>query len=313
MEYKDYYKTLGVAKSASEKDIKSAYRKLARKFHPDVNPNNPNAEKTFKDINEAYAVLSDPQKRKTYDTLGPDWQQRFRQAPSGGTRRTYTSANMGEFSDFFESLFGGAPGGAGQRAGNFEFDLGSLFSRGRKTAPNRPTQTNTIADLEQQIDVTLREAYSGGQRTLTITRPDGSIETLDVKIPAGVRDGSRIRLKGKGNQNGATQGDLYLKAHVLPDPVFRREGDDLHADVTVPMTKLVLGGETEVATVDGRVTMKIPEGSQNGRTFKLTGKGMPHLKDSGHGDLFVKVTATLPTNPNDEQKTLFRQLAATGV
>ncbi|HZT97282.1 MAG TPA: J domain-containing protein [Chloroflexota bacterium] len=312
MEYKDYYKTLGVDKSAGEKDIKQAYRKLARKYHPDVNPNNKDAEKTFKEINEAYAVLSDPEKRKTYDTLGPDWQKRFRQPPPGGFRQTYTTSDMGEFSDFFESLFGGA-GKTGQ-GGNFEFDLGSLFGRGRRGQAGGATQNRIRgSDIEQPIDVTLREAFEGSQRAFTISRPDGRTERLDVKIPAGVHEGSKVRLRGKGNPGShGDQGDLYLVVHVLADPRFRLDGSNLHTETAVPMTKLVLGGETEVQTLNGSVTMKIPAGSQNGRTFKLTGQGMPDVKGGSRGDLFVKVNATLPTHLDDQQRTLFQELAATG-
>jgi DnaJ-class molecular chaperone len=320
MEYKDYYKTLGVAKGASEKDIKQAYRKLARKYHPDVNPNNQDAEKTFKDINEAYAVLSDPEKRKTYDTLGPDWQQRFRQQgrPGATYTRTYTAADMGEFSDFFEGLFGNRGGNAGNRRAGFEFDLGSLFGRNRQQSPGTAPPAGQIrgGDVEQKIDITLREAFQGTNRTFTLTRPGpglGQTENLEVKIPAGVHEGSRVRLKGKGNPGGDGQsGDLYLVVHVMPDPAFRLEDTNLHTEATVPLTKLVLGGETQVQTLDGAVTMKIPPATQNGRTFKLTGQGMPHLKGEGRGDLFVKVTASLPTRLNEEQRELFKELAATG-
>ena len=317
MEYKDYYKTLGVSKTANEKEIKQAYRKLARKYHPDVNPNNKDAEKTFKDINEAYAVLSDAEKRKTYDTLGPDWQQRFRtQAgarPGGGTTRTYTTSDMGDFSDFFESLFGGATAGrAGQSGGGF--DLGSIFGRGRRDGGTTTAGVRIPGgDLEQPVDVTLREAFQGSSRTFTLTRPDGKTERLDVKIPAGVNEGSRVRLRGKGNVGSSgDSGDLYLITHILPDPRFRREGNDLYTDTSVPLTKLVLGGEAQVPTLDGGVTMKIPPGSQNGRTFKLTGQGMPHLRGGGRGDLFVKVQAKLPTELNDQQRSLFQELAETG-
>ncbi len=319
MEYKDYYKTLGVDKKASEKDIKQAYRKLARKYHPDVNPNNKDAEKTFKDINEAYAVLSDAEKRKTYDTLGPDWQQRFRTQggaggrPQGGTR-TYTTSDMGEFSDFFESLFGGATAGRAGQGGGFDFDIGSIFGRGRREGSTTTAGARIPGtDLEQAVDVTLREAFQGSERTFTLTRPDGKTERLDVKIPAGVNEGSRIRLRGKGNLGSSGDpGDLYLVTHILPDPRFRREGNDLHTETSVPLTTLVLGGEAQVPTLDGGVTMKIPPGSQNGRTFKLTGQGMPHLRGGGRGDLFVKTQAKLPTDLDDRQRSLFQELAQTG-
>jgi curved DNA-binding protein len=320
MEYKDYYKTLGVPKSASEKDIKQAYRKLARKYHPDVNPNNKDAEKTFKDINEAYAVLSDAEKRRTYDTLGPDWQQRFRPHPGTGnsSTRTYTTGNMGEFSDFFESLFGGRGSTSSGQRGGFEFDLGSLFGRNRQSGPGQTGPAGQIrgADVDQKIDITLREAFNGTTRNFTLTSPSpglGKVENIEVKIPAGVHEGSRVRVKGKGNPGSSGEaGDLYLVVHVMPDPAFRLEDTNLHTDITVPMTKLVLGGEAQVPTLNGSVTMKIPSGSQNGRTFKLTGQGMPQIRGGTRGDLYVRVNASLPTSLNDQQRELFRELAATG-
>lgn len=316
MEYKDYYKTLGVDNKANEKDIKSAYRKLARKYHPDVNPNNKDAERRFKEINEAYAVLSDADKRRKYDTLGPDWEQRFRsQAGPQGYQRTYTARDVGEFSDFFETLFGGSRAGGETQGGNFEFDLGSLFGRGRRAAPQQTAGVQQRGgDIEQPIDVTLSEAYNGGERAFTLQAPDGRTERLDVKIPPGVREGSRIRLSGKGNPGigGGQPGNLYLVVHMVDDVRFHRDGDDLHTEVRVPVTRLVLGGETRVPTLNASVTMKIPPGSQNGRTFKLTGQGMPRLRGEGHGDLYVKALASLPTSPNEQQRALFQELAATG-
>jgi DnaJ-class molecular chaperone len=341
MEYKDYYNILGVKRDASEKEIKSAYRKLARKFHPDVNPNNPDAEKRFKDINEAYAVLSDKEKRQKYDTLGPDWERRVQSGYAGGPSYTYTTypgggqaGSTADFSDFFESLFGRSAG-TGQ-TGGFDFgDLGSIFSRGRtRQAAQRGS------DVEQPIDVTLEEAYRGGERAFTLQTQqqcptcggtgvqDGSVcptchgagtvpktKRLEVKIPAGVKEGSRIRISGEGNPglNGGSNGDLYLVVHMVPDPRFRREGDDLYTDVDVPITTLALGGEIAVPTLNGRVTMKVPPESQNGRSLRLTGQGMPHLRGTGKGDLYVKLSAVLPRHLNDEQRSLFERLAEAGV
>jgi DnaJ-class molecular chaperone len=340
MEYKDYYKILDVKRDASEKDIKSAYRKLARKYHPDVNPNNPDAEKRFKDINEAYAVLSDKEKRQKYDTLGPDWERRV-QSGYGGGPYTYTTypgggqAGTADFSDFFESLFGQRGGSAGQ-TGGFDFgDLGSIFNRGRG---RRTAQRGS--DAEQSIDVTLEEAYRGSERAFTVQTQqqcptcggsgvkDGSVcptcqgagtvpktKRLEVKIPAGVREGSRIRIGGEGNpgMSGGSNGDLYLVVHMVPDPRFRREGDDLYSDVDVPVTTLALGGEIGVPTLNGRVTLKVPAESQNGRSLRLAGQGMPHLRGTGKGDLYVKLNAVLPQHLSDEQRTLFKRLAEAGV
>lgn len=341
MEYKDYYKILGVKKDASEKEIKSAYRKLARKYHPDVNPGNPDAEQKFKEINEAHAVLSDAEKRKKYDTLGPDWEKRFQQGYGTGQgpyTYTYTGApgTTADFSDFFETLFG-QRGSTGTEGGGFDFDLGSLFGRGQR---RQRAAAQRGSDVEQPIDVTLREAFSGAERAFTL-QTQGECPTchgtgltndnvcptchgagmvpktkrLEVKIPAGVKEGSRIRVAGEGNPgaSGGKSGDLYLLVHMVPDSAFRREGDDLYTDVAAPFTTLVLGGEVQVPTLDGRITMKVPAGSQNGRTMRLAGQGMPQLRGQKRGNMFVKLTALLPTTLDERQRSLFEELAQAGV
>jgi DnaJ-class molecular chaperone len=333
MDYKDYYKILGVSKNASDKEIKSAYRKLARKYHPDVNPGDKTAETKFKEINEANAVLTDPEKRRKYDTLGPDWEKRFRQAGQRGTPYTYTTtASTADFSDFFETLFGGH---AQQQGGGF--DIGSLFGRGRQRTASTAQKGQ---DVEQAVEITLPEAFRGVERAFTVQSPQpcptcrgsglqndqvcstcggaGSVpksKRLEVKIPAGVREGSRVRVAGEGSPgaSGGAAGDLYLVVHVLPDPHFRREGDHLYTEVAVPLTRMVLGGEAEVPTLNGRVTMRVPADSQNGRTLRLPGQGMPALKGGARGDLYVKLNATLPTTLNETQRDLFRQLERAGV
>lgn len=346
MEYKDYYKILGVDKKASEKDIKSAYRKLARKYHPDVNPGDPVAEAKFKEINEAQAVLTDPEKRKQYDALGPDWQRRYQQAgrPGAGTY-TYTTSGTqtpGDFSDFFETLFGRGAGGTTQQSGGgFDFDLGSIFGRGRSGRRQEQVVGQNGSDAEQPIDVTLQQAYEGTELSIMLQTSQicptchgtglqnnelcptchgaGTLpkhRRLDIKIPRGVREGSRIRVAGEGNPGigpGAKPGDLYLVVHLVADPRFRREGDDLYVDVNAPLTSLVLGGEVQVPTLNGTVTMRVPPESQNGRTLRLAGQGMPRLKGEGQGNLYVKVHASLPTTLNDRQRDLFQQLAQAGV
>ncbi|HLJ68329.1 MAG TPA: J domain-containing protein [Chloroflexota bacterium] len=336
VQFKDYYQILGVKKGASEKEIKSAYRKLARKYHPDVNPGDKTAEAKFKEINEAHAVLTDPEKRKKYDTLGPDWDKRFQQSRAPGREYTYTtSGGTGDFSDFFETLFG-QRGGTGTSGGSFDFDLGSILNRGRSRKPVAQNGSN----IEQEIEIALPEAFSGVERAFTLqttqTCPTchgtglqgdqlcptchgattvARSKRLDVKIPAGVREGQRIRLAGEGNPgvSGGKPGDLFLIVHILPDPAFRREGDNLYTDVAAPVTRLVLGGEVEVPTLLGRVTMRIPPGSQNGRTLRLGGQGMPHLRGDGRGDLYVKLNALLPTHLSEEQRHLFEQLEKAGV
>jgi curved DNA-binding protein len=305
MEYKDYYKLLGVARDAQPKDIKQAYRKLARQYHPDVNPGDKAAQEKFKEINEAYEVLSDPDKRRKYDVLGADW-RRYQQAGGGGAGAggfdwgRYQQGGggrpggFGDFSDFFESIFGAA-GGARTGTG------GAGAGRARQ-----PVQRGQ--DLEHPVDVTLREAFNGANRSLTM---DG--EQLEVTIPAGVKNGSRVRLSGKGyaGMGGGPRGDLYLIVNVLDDPVFERKGDDLFVDVPVDLYNAVLGGEARVQTLTGELMLTIPPGTTGGQRFRLRGKGMPKLKDpSQRGDLYAKVQIQVPPNLSDHERELFEQLRA---
>ncbi len=306
VEYKDYYKTLGVPKSASAEEIKKAYRRSARQYHPDVNKK-PDAEKRFKEINEANEVLSDPDKRKRYDTVGPDW-ERFQQGGQqpGGFQWVYTgqggaspfNGQAGGFSDFFRTLFG---------EGVTDFDAGPLFGR-----PNaRRRRTVAGADAEHEVEVTLAEAYKGTERTLELRVPDGTTRRLSVKIPAGVRDGQRIRLAGQGapGGGGGPSGDLFLRVRVRPHPVFQRDGDDLRMDLPVALHEALLGAEVTVPTLKGRVSLRIPPETQNGRTIRLAGQGMLRAT-GGHGDLYVTVKVVLPTKLNDKERELVKELAA---
>ena len=329
MDYKDYYKILGVDKKASADDIKKAYRRLARKYHPDVNPGDKKAEARFKEINEAYEVLSDPDKRKKYDTLGPNWQEQFGfggtrpgtrtrtySAPGGGT--PYDFADPTGFSDFFDTLFG-RRGGTRQR------------TAGTTTASRKGE------DIEHPIEITLREAYAGTSRALRMQSPEpcaacggsgligskictvcgGSgmqerTRQLEVKIPAGVDTGSRVRIAGEGQSGagGGQRGDLYIIITVKPDPAFERRGDDLSVDVPVPLTTAVLGGEVPVPTLDGkRLLLTIPQETQNGQTFRLAGKGMPRLRGEGAGNLLARVQVVLPRKLSAQEKQLFEELA----
>ncbi len=300
MEYRDYYQILGVPKDADEKAIKAAYRKLARKYHPDVAENKAEAAAKFKEINEAYEVLSDPDKRRKYDQLGADW-QRFQQAggrggfdwsryqagPQSGYTR-YTTEDLQDlfggqgFSDFFSFLFGG-PGQAQ------EFDYGTASQ-----------------DIEQPIKITLAEAYSGTTRRL---RRQGG-PTIEVKIPAGVDTGSRVRVKGQGiaGRRGRA-GDLWLVVEVEPDSRFARSGDDLRTRVQVPLYTAILGGEVTVPLVQGRAKLKIPPETQSGTEMRLKGQGMPRLGGSGRGDLYVTIDIRLPTKLSEKETALFRELA----
>lgn len=323
MDFQDYYATLGVGRSATDKEIKSAYSKLARKYHPDVNPGNKEAEQRFKRINEAYEVLSDPEKRKKYDQLGPRWKEyeaaeRARAAAgaqgqpfdwgdfvagaSGGQRYEYRTVNpsdlddlFGEerpFSDFFETFFG--RGAAGSEGG-------------------RRSRSRSGEDLEYPVEVTLEEAYRGSTRMLELQLPDGQSRRLEIKIPAGVDTGSRVRVAGQGTpgRSGGMPGDLYLVTRVQPDPRCGRRGDDLHTRVIVPLATLLLGGGVRVPTPDGRtLALSVPAETRDGRVFRLRGQGMPHLgQPAERGDLHVEVHARLPDRLSARQRELLAEFA----
>ncbi len=310
MEYKDYYQILGVSRDATEDEIKRAYRRLARKYHPDVNPGDKEAEERFKEINEAYEVLSDPEKRRKYDQLGAawrewermggrpgdfDWSQWVSAAPGG--QRVYVRYGTAEdledlfggsspFSDFFTQIFGGL-GGA---PGGFEF----------RARPRRGQ------DLEHEVEISLEEAYHGTTRLL---QKDG--RRLQVKIPPGAYTGLRIRMAGEGGPGaaGGQPGDLYLRVRVAPHPRFERRGDDLYTTVPVDLYTAVLGGKVRVETLAGPVMLTIPPGTQNGQTFRLRGKGMPKLRQKGqYGDLYARVEVRLPTRLTPRQRELFEEL-----
>jgi curved DNA-binding protein len=299
MEYHDYYKILGVPRDASAADIKNAYRKLAMQYHPDRNPGDKKAEERFKEINEAYQVLSDPKKRERYDQVGEsysqwqqngapgggfDWSRWTTQQPGGQAVDLNDLFGEGGFSDFFSAIFGGT--GMGQ----------TLRSRGARRAPS----------YQQQVTISLKEAYSGTTRILQIGK-----RRVEVKIPAGVRTGSRIRVPGATADKGdGSASDLMLVIDVAEDPFFEREGDDLHTQVMIDMFKAALGGETEVNTMAGKVILTIPPGTQTDQVFRLTGRGMPHLKDSGaKGDLYVRVKVQIPRQLNARQKSLLEEAA----
>ena len=320
---KDYYNILGVNRNASEREIKQAYRRLARKYHPDVNPGDKSAEARFKQINEAYEVLSDKEKRQKYDQFGEQWQYAD-QFAEAGWRQT-------PFWDFGQ--------GGGTRAHFAEGDLGSIFNdllRGFGTGTSRrQARPRRGQDIDYPVEVTLEEAYHGVTHTLSlgveepcfacqgtgriqnlpcsVCRGSGvvsRVKRIEVKIPPGVKDGSRVRIAGKGGQGyGGARGDLYLVMSVKPHSLFQRKGDDLHVEVAVPLTAVVLGGEVQVPTPKGKLALKIPPETQNGRIFRLTGQGMPHLSKSSRGDLLAKVNIVLPTNLSAKEKELFEQLS----
>ncbi|MBV9699924.1 MAG: DnaJ domain-containing protein [Candidatus Eremiobacteraeota bacterium] len=326
MQYKDYYAILGVTKNAPEKDVKSAYRKLARRWHPDANPKNPKeAEEKFKEISEAYEVLGDPEKRKKYDVLGPNWQQAAQQAEQQRRYRTTGDGqefdfDFGEggpsgFSDFFDMFFSGV---------------------GRRQTTQRSGIARRGQDLETTIELNLRDAYQGGTKAVSLQIEDvcprchgtgtegrhlcpqchgtGRILTnkhFEVTIPKGIREGQRIRLAGQGGagSNGGPNGDLHLIVQLHDDPTFKRKGDDLYVDLPVSIYDLVLGGEVDVPTLSGEVAMTIPAGTQNNRLLRLHGRGMPQVKGKGSGDQYVRLIGQLPQDLSDKEKKLFRELS----
>jgi curved DNA-binding protein len=311
MEYKDYYKTLGLDKNATEKEIKRAFRRLAREHHPDMNPGDPQAEERFKEINEAYEVLSDPEKRRKYEQLGADWQrwQKTGGRPGDFDWSRWATAGPGEgvhvrygtpedleslfgggspFSDFFSQIFGGRSGRGAP--GGFE----------HQTRPRRGQ------DYEQQVEISLQEAYRG---TTRILQKEG--QRLEVKIPAGAKTGTRVRMSGEGGVGpaGGPAGDLYLVINVLNDPRFDRRGDDLQTTVAADLYTLVLGGQVRVPTMIGEAVLTIPAGTQNGRTFRLRGKGMPRLRQPDQfGDLYARIEVQLPASLTPRQRELFEEL-----
>ena len=297
MDYKDYYTILGVDRGASEQEIKKAYRKLARKYHPDINPGDKGAETKFKEINEANDVLSDKEKREKYDRFGRDW-QRYQQA-----------GNAGDF-DWGSYAGGGAAGGAGDMSDFFE----QLFGGGRR-APSGAGGFNFRADgqdVEHQIDLTLEEAFAGTQRSLQFANPNGTPRTITVKIPAGIEQNGRVRVSGEGGpgRNGGRKGDLLLIANLLRHPRYEREGDDLKLRLPVDMFAMLLGGEVQATTLDGKtIKLKVPAGTPNGKVIRLSGQGMPRLRNIGtRGDLYVTLDAVLPTALSDHERELVEQL-----
>jgi curved DNA-binding protein len=352
MDYKDYYKTLGVPRTASAADIKKAYRRLARELHPDKNPGSKTAEARFKEVNEAHEVLGDPKKREQYNLLGSNWDQVRSGAGTGGAgggagfagdpfgpggpfagyggagagagnvRYEFQGADNADFSDFFRMFFGGAAGAAGgpgpaatnattrrtgtatapgatggaggdsggSRRSGRPFD--DLFSRLRPDGSAGPTPrakgVRRGEDVDVEVDLTLEEAFNGSARLVQVGG-----KRLEVKLPAGVETGSKIRLSGKAG-TGKDAGDLYLVARVQPHPVFARNGADLTRELPITLGEALLGGEVEVDTLRGRVLLKVPTGTQQGQTFRLTGQGMPRLKGGGSGDLYAKVKVVMP-------------------
>ncbi|MBO4300855.1 MAG: DnaJ domain-containing protein [Desulfovibrio sp.] len=306
--YKDYYKLLGVDRGAAAADISKAYKKLARKYHPDLNPGDKVAEEKFKEINEAYEVLKDPEKRKLYDQLGPNWQhgQQFQGEPGfENVHFTFNGKNFdgSGFSDFFETLFGGGShfGGFGQSGGRGNANFGPDPFSGFAQRPRRGS------DVEAELSLSLEDVQRGGRRPVTLQTPQGP-KTLEVNVPSGIRDGAKLRLSGQGNSlPGGSPGDLFLRVRYLPHNIFKVDGDDLLCDVALAPWEAVLGAKVEVPTLEGKVEMQIPAGSSSGRKFRLRGKGLGNA--AKRGDLLARVMIRVPTQLNDTEKELWNKLA----
>jgi DnaJ-class molecular chaperone len=303
--FKDYYAILGVPRTATEKEIRSAFRKLARKHHPDVNQGDKAAEDRFKEVNEANEVLGDPEKRKKYDELGPRWQEyeqwerAGRPGPnpfsSDGDQFGYRTVSPDElegmfgsrapFSDFFQQFFGGEP------------DVGTS-SRGRRRVARRGQ------DVEGEAEISLEEAYSGATLTVDMSSAEGP-RRVEVKIPAGIHEGARVRATGQGSpgRGGGPRGDLFIRVHIRPHPVFTRHGDDLAVRVATPLATAIVGGTVQVPTLRGTTAqLSIPPGTQNGARLRLRGLGMPHLRGDAAGDLLATVDVRLPIPPPEDLK-----------
>ena len=329
VDFKDYYKILGVDRKADDKTIKSAYRRLARKYHPDV-AKTKDATDRFKEVSEAYEVLSDPEKRRRYDSLGPDW-QRYTQAPpagppGGGFRVEYGGdpGNLGDFSEFFRSIFGdlGAHARRGSRSGGIRFDEG--FDR-----------TPRGADVEAGVEISLDEAFHGARKTFAMDLEEpcavcggsGNVQgkpcaacggggwqraqrQVDVKIPAGVKSGQRVRVSGEGTGAPGARGDLYLSVTVATHPFFERKGDDVHLTLPITAPEAALGTSIEVPTLRGKVSMKVPPATSSGRAFRVPGYGMPRLKGAGGGAQCVAIKIVMRSELTSEERELYEKLKA---
>lgn len=317
VEYKDYYKILGVSKGASQDEISKAYKKLARKHHPDLNPGDKGAENRFKDLGEAYEVLKDPEKRKLYDQLGPNWQhgQNFQPPPGAGDFHYHFGGGGGGgadfgssgFSDFFEMIFGNRGGMGGGMGFEGASGMGGMGGRSYSARPRRGQ------DVTAELELTPREAYRGGEKTITLQehspgRPPTS-KTLSVNIPAGVRDGSKIRLSGQGDPGMANgpAGDLYLKIRLADDPVFKVDGLNVVVDLPLAPWEAALGAKVRVPTLDSPVELNIPPGASSGKKLRLRGRGLG--AEPNRGDQYVRLMIKVPGAISDEERELWKSLA----
>ena len=293
MAYKDYYKVLGVAKTASQAEIKKAYKKLARKHHPDVNPNDADAEEKFKEINEAYQVIGKAENRKKYDQLGEHWQHAGQSTSSGAGRQQYQSStnqqSEADFADFFESVFGQQ-----RAAGGSQYGFGGSSARYKGE------------DIQAELTLQLTDVFTTHKRTLNVNG-----KNIRISVPAGLENGQRIRLKGFGGKgvNGGPDGDLYVRFNIVNNTSFKRDKANLYQTIELDLYTAVLGGEVLVDTLDGQVKLKVKAGTQNNSQVKLKGKGFArYKKDQERGDLLITYTVKIPTDLSDKQRELFEQL-----
>jgi DnaJ-class molecular chaperone len=306
--FKDYYKTLGVKRTANEQELKQAYRRLARKYHPDVNPGDKAAEEQFKEVQEAYDVLRDKDKRRKYDQFGAAWRQ------GGATwQQAWDQARRNARGA------GPQPGGApGWDTSDSDFDfgdlLGNLFGERFRAGGRWASRPRAGEDIEQGVEISLEEAFHGGSRMFQIQVPNDSggrsTERIEVRIPPGVPDGQRLRVAGKGHPGvgGGPRGDLHLKVRVRPHPQFERDGDDLTTDVPVPVWQAALGGEIEIRALTGSGSFRIQPETQNGQRIRLAGQGMPRFRQQGRGDLYIRLMVQIPSRLTAREKELFAEL-----
>ena len=305
MATKDYYNVLGVSKNASDEELKRAYRKLAMKYHPDKNPNKKEAEERFKEINEAYAVLSDKEKRKQYDTFGAE-----------GFRQRFTQEDIFrgfDFDEILSRLFGGRGKREFRYGGRGGFDSGDFFG-GQSPYQNMGRMPQKGEDVLYELTISLEEAASGGEKRISY-RKNGKVEDVSVRIPRGIPSGKKLRLAGKGmeGKNGGPPGDLYLQIVIKEHPIFIREGDDLIAEKEIAFSEAVLGTTIEVPTLEGLKKMKVPPGTQSHTKMRLKGLGIPHFQGEGKGDEYVKVIVRVPKKVTEKGKGLIQELAKEGI
>ncbi len=316
MAQKDYYDILGVSKNASQDEIKKAYRKLARKYHPDHAGGDKASEEKFKEISEAYAVLSDEEKRKQYDTYGSeDFQQRYSQEDIfRGSNVEDILREFGFGGGSFFANFGRGKKSAGMGGGRFSFDPESIFGFGG--GGQQETARMKGGDVESELPVTIQDIFHGATKTISLTSPSGGTEQLTVKIPKGWITGKKLRFSGRGQPSpyGGPAGDLYVRSKVVNDPVYKQKDHDLYIDREIKLTEALLGSKISVPTVDGKqLSLTIPKGTQHKQKMRLSGHGIPHMKGGKAGDLYVVINIKMPKRLTDKQKELVQQLAETGL